>query len=115
MDEFIKFKQEHSEYEKIRQNKYIADSRARLSKILGKKIETTMIGSLSSIEKHFSYLWEGETTSEKQALYDIFQKVRSEILDKGNAQSRNLDTELNQYEVKWLRYSMAIPVKPSQQ
>ena len=44
-------------------------------------------------------------------MYETFQKVRSEILDKGNTQSRNLDAELNQYEVKWMRYAMDIPVK----
>ncbi len=114
MDDFMKLKQEKNAYEKTRDEKYRADSRDRLSKILKKKIQTTMIGSLSSIEEHFSHLWEGDMTPEKQAFYDIFQKVRSEILDKGNAQARNLDAELNQYEVKWLRYSMTIPVKPAQ-
>ena len=46
-------------------------------------------------------------------MYDTFQKVRSEILDKGNTQARNVDAELNQYDVKWLRYSVNIPVKTS--
>jgi hypothetical protein len=43
-------------------------------------------------------------------MYDLFQKVRSEILDKGNTQARNVDAELSQYEVKWLRYTMQMPV-----
>jgi hypothetical protein len=111
MDEFTKIKQEQAVYQKTRDEKYKVDSRDRLSKILKKKIQTTMIGSLSSIEEHFSHLWDGEMTPEKQAFYDTFQKVRSEILDKGNAQARNLDAELNQYEVRWLRYNMTIPVK----
>ena len=41
---------------------------------------------------------------------DLFQKVRSEILDKGNNQARNVDAELSQYSVEWLKYSMKIPV-----
>jgi hypothetical protein len=41
---------------------------------------------------------------------DLYNKVRSEILDKGNNQARNIDAELSQYEVEWLRYSMKIPV-----
>ena len=52
-------------------------------------------------------------TQEKKFMYELFQKVRSEILDKGNTQARNIDAELNQYEVKWLRYSVNIPIKPT--
>jgi hypothetical protein len=115
MDEYTHLKTEKTAYEKARDDKYKSDSRSRLGKILQKKIETTMIGALSSIESHFSHLWEGEMTPEKQALFDTYQKIRSEILDKGNAQKRNVDAELNQYEVRWLRYSMTIPVKPAPQ
>ena len=43
-------------------------------------------------------------------MYEAFQKVRSEILDKGNTQARNIDAELSQYDVKWLRYQSTIPV-----
>ena len=41
---------------------------------------------------------------------DIYQKIRSEILDKGNNQARNIDAELAQYDVEWLKYSVTIPV-----
>lgn len=103
-----------SEYKSIREEKYRVDSKDRLSKILKKKVQTTMIGSLSSIEEHFSFLWStdnSEMTPEQKMMYDIFQKVRSEILDKGNTQARNVDAELAQYDVKWLRYQTNIPVK----
>jgi hypothetical protein len=109
-----------SDFQKNKEDKYKYDSKERLSKTLKKKIETTMIGALSSVEEHFSFLWSdysGETislkemTPDQKAMYDIYQRIRSEILDKGNAQSRNIDTELNQYEVKWLKYSITIPVK----
>lgn len=101
------------DYKQSREDKFKQDSKDRLSKILKKKVETTMIGALSSIEEHFSYLWENDEsmTPEQSAAYDLYQKVRSEILDKGNAQARNIDAELAQYEVKWLRYNMTIPVK----
>ena len=105
------------DYKKKREDKYQADSKARLSKILRKKIQTTMIGALSSIEEHFGFLWAEDgpyDEEEKAAMLDIFNKVRSEILDKGNSQSRNVDAELSQYDVKWLRYSMKIPVVPRQ-
>ena len=46
----------------------------------------------------------------KDWMVNIYNKVRSEILDKGNNQARNIDAELAQYEVEWLRYSITMPV-----
>lgn len=114
MDDINNMIRKHSEYKKLREDKYKNDSKVRLSKILKKKVETTMIGALSSIEKHFGFLWMSETgdlTPEQKVMYDLYQKVREEVLDRGNAQARNVDSELNQYEVNWLRYSSNIPVK----
>lgn len=102
-----------SDYKKIRENKYKLDSRDRLSKILKKKIQTTMIGALSSIEENFGFLWQpknGQSTKEQQAMKILYDRVRSEILDRGNSQARNVDAELAQYEIEWLRYSIKIPV-----
>jgi hypothetical protein len=42
----------------------------------------------------------------------LYEEVRSEILDRGNNQARNLEAELNQYDVKWLRYQLNLPVVP---
>jgi len=113
-NDYVDLVRQRSDYKQQRQDKYKVDSKDRLSKILKKKIETTMIGALSSLEEHFGFLWDspqGETLSEEQAVMrDLFQKVRSEILDKGNNQARNVDAELAQYEVEWLKYSMKIPV-----
>ena len=114
MENFDSLIREKIEYKSAREDKFKNDSKERLSKILKKKVETTMVGALSSIEDHFSFLWSSESdtlTPEQKIMFDIFQKVRSEILDKGNTQARNIDAELNQYDVKWLRYSINIPVK----
>tara|TARA_R110000824_G_scaffold123561_3_gene281505 strand:+ start:1212 stop:1574 length:363 start_codon:yes stop_codon:yes gene_type:complete len=104
----------NSNYEKRRADKYKVDSKERLSKILKKKIETTMIGALSSIEDHFGFLWDSnndsDPTEEQVIMNDLYQQIRSEILDKGNSQARNIDAELSQYEVEWTKYSMDIPV-----
>ena len=97
----------------MREEKYRTDSRDRLSKILKKKIETTMIGALSSIEEHLGFLWDakdGQLTEDQVYMKDLYQKVRSEILDKGNTQARNVDAELSQYDVKWLKYTIKMPV-----
>ena len=114
MENFDEFIRNKSQYREARSEKYKYDSKDRLSKILKKKVQTTMIGAISSIEDHFSFLWsaeDSEMTQEKKFMYETFQKVSSEILDKGNTQARNIDAELNQYEVKWLRYSVNIPIK----
>jgi hypothetical protein len=113
MENFDDLIRQQSEYKSVREDKFKQDSRDRLSKILKKKVETTMIGAVSSIEDHFAFLWtskDGGMSPEQKIMYDTFQKVRSEILDKGNTQSRNLDAELAQYEVKWLRYQTSMPV-----
>jgi hypothetical protein len=119
MENFSKLIREKSDYEQLKKDKFKNDSKERLSKILKKKVETTMIGALSSIEEHFGFLWGAsggpvsnqDLTEEQKIMYEAYQKVRSEILDKGNTQSRNIDAELNQYEVNWLRFTMNIPVK----
>jgi len=101
------------DYKQVREDRYKQDSKDRLAKILKKKVETTMIGALSSIEAHLGDLWntDGQMTAEQARIYDLYQQIRSEILDKGNTQARNIDAELSQYEIKWLRYNMTIPVK----
>jgi ATP-dependent DNA ligase len=88
-------------------------SKSKLSDNIKKKIETTMIGSLSSVEKYFGFLWENENISEEQrAKYkEIYNEMRSEILDKGNHQLRNVDAELSNYSIKFdgYRYQFSIP------
>lgn len=114
MDDYNNLIRKHTEYKKLREDKYMCDSKDRLSKILKKKVVTTMIGSLSSIEKNFGFLWtnnEGELTPEQKTMYDIYQETRQEILDKGNTQAKNIDAELSQYDIKWLKYNTTIPVK----
>ena len=103
-----------NDYKKIREAKYKLDSKERLSKILKKKIQTTMIGALSSIEENLGFLWNSNSdkplTKDQEQLKDLYNKIRSEILDKGNNQARNIDAELAQYDVEWLRYSIQMPV-----
>ena len=113
MDDFHDMLRQNTDYKQQRDDKYRVDSRDRLTKILKKKIETTMIGALSSIEEHFGFLWNqesGSMTDEQIFMKDAYQKVRSEILDKGNTQARNIDAELSQYDIKWLKYTINIPV-----
>ena len=91
-------------------------SKNRLLKIAKKKIQTTMIGALSSLESHFGFLWEHpdgeELTPEKEHLHSLYEEARSEILDRGNNQMRNLEAEFSHYDITWLRYNLTLPVRP---
>jgi len=101
------------EREAKKQNEYRNASRERLSKIATKKVQTTMIGALSSIEKHFNFLWESEDgilTEEQIQMKNLYDIVRQEILDTGNNQIRNLQTELENYNVEWKRFTINLPV-----
>ena len=88
-------------YDNRRQEIRGIKSANRLSRNMKKKIQTTMIGALSSIEKHFGFLWEQENISEEQreSLKRIYDDLRSEILDKGNHQLRNVDAQLSDYDI----------------
>lgn len=101
------------DYKKLRESKYKADSKDRLSKILKKKIQTTMIGALSTIEENLGHLWGNNVANpseDQKKMKAVYEKIRSEILDRGNNQARNIDAELSQYEVEWQRYSIKMPV-----
>lgn len=81
---------------------YMDRSKDRLITLLTKFINTTMIGSIATIEKHLS---DGRLSNED------FQRIRQEILDNGNKQRRAMLDELSRYKVEWQRYNMTLPVK----
>ncbi len=104
-----------SNYKDDREQKYKQSSKDRLNKIASKKIKTTMIGALSTVESHLGFLWGHESneplTPEQEHLKETYELIRSEILDKGNAQIRNLEAEFAYYDIVWLRYHINLPVK----
>ena len=79
-------------------NKYVnirsEQDMEELARNMRKKIETTMIGALSSIEEHLGFLWKDDA-----GMIEAYQKLRSEILDKGNKQIRYIDVDLSNYNV----------------
>ena len=114
-DSYAELVRKSEKYKTDRTSKYKEVSKDRLLKISKKKIQTTMIGALSTIEKHFGFLWGHESgealTPEQEHVKQLFDEVRSEILDRGNNQARNLEAEFNNYEINWLRYQITLPVK----
>lgn len=89
---------------------YCDRSRERLRKNIETKIRTTMIGSLSQIENVFGFLWghgkrNGQPLTEaEENMQELFDKLRTEILNLGNNQIRAAKAEIDQYVVDWQRY-----------
>ena len=114
-DSYAEMVRKSEGYKSDKTNKSKEVSKERLLKISKKKIQTTMIGALSTVEKHFGFLWGHESSEplspEQEHLKEIYNEVRSEILDRGNNQARNLETEFAAYDINWLRYKITLPVK----
>ena len=95
---------------------YKEKSKDRLAKNCKKKVQTTMIGALSSIEDHLGFLWghksDDALPEEQEKMRQVYEELRSDILDKGNTQMRNMDAEFTQYDITWNRNQYQIPVKP---
>ena len=115
-DNFQDLVRQSEDFKRVKQDKYLDSSKDRLLKIGKKKIQTTMIGALSTLEDKFGFLWgkdtDGDLAPEQQHMKDLYEEVRSEILDRGNNQMRNLEAEFVQYDIKWLRYTVKLPVIP---
>jgi hypothetical protein len=81
-------------------------SREKLARIIKKKFETCFIGSINSVEDVLGELWgrdldRSQRTSEQVRMLKIWLQLRSEILDKGNAQLRGAIKELEDYDIDY--------------
>lgn len=93
--------------------KFKEDYKKRLKKIIGKKIDTTMIYPLSQIESAFGHLWghgkpDSELTSEEKVMHRKWQECRNNILNNGNQQKRNAFAELDMHDVYWKRFTYTL-------
>jgi hypothetical protein len=94
--------------------------RERLKKIISKKLETTMIFPLSQFEAAFGHLWgngleEDELTKDQKMMREKWKECRTNILNCGNTQIRNSNSELNLHDVVWRRYeSVLVPVNKTE-
>lgn len=98
----------------MRKNDLVKEkSKDKLRTSVQKRIKTTMIGSISSLEKIFGNLWGHESefrTQEQEEFYQIFVELRTEILDNGNLQIRSFDNDLQAYDIEWTGYHLEIPL-----
>lgn len=102
------------EERKRKEDKYKNLSKERLKENISKKILTTTVGAVSSIEKFFGFLWKeeiGGKLSEEQAyMKNLFGEVREEIFALGNRQIKNAETEIENHDISWNRYHQEFPI-----
>jgi transcription termination factor Rho len=117
MNDYNSLLKQSLDLKKKRDDRYKEVSKDRLFQIAKKKVQTTMIGALDTIEKSFGFLWQtdSELTQEQVQLKSIFENARSEILDRGNTQIRNLEAEISHYDVSWKRYTVNLPIKKEEE
>lgn len=103
---------------KVNDEKYALGSKRRLMKNVEKKFKTAMIGSLARCEQFLGQLWGYDTddneplTMEQERYYEIWQNLRTEILNHCNSQLRAAMDEISQYDVKWQQYHLDFIIKP---
>lgn len=96
--------------------KYEDSSRARLLRILKKKLTTAFIGALARVESHLgAALWghgrpDCECSPAQLEWRRVWDECRTDILTNGNNQVRAVEAELAQHKVSWDRHSMVLPV-----
>ena len=109
------FLQKSLDLKQAREDRYKDVSRDKLFKTAKKKIQTTMIGALSTIEEQFGFLWgfdinESERTPEQKKVHEIYEEARAKILDRGNTQIRNLENDFVNYDVSMKKHYINLPM-----
>jgi hypothetical protein len=113
--EYDKFIKKSLEYKNTRDQRSKDVSYESLLKYAKKKVQTTMIGSLSDIESFLGFLWgfgepDPQLSEEQKHMKEIFEEVRAKILDRGNTQIRDLELEFVNYEISRKKYFIKLPV-----
>ena len=112
MDE--KFLKKSLDYRSTREERYKDLSKDKLFTVAVKKIQTSMIGALSTLEESFGFLWgfdnNLEKTEDQKRLLDIYEDARAKILDRGNTQIRNLESEFVNYDIVRKKHYINLPI-----
>jgi hypothetical protein len=116
VEEYTNFLKQSLDLRSTREERDRELSKDKLFKAAKKKIQTTMIGALSTLESSFGFLWgfevpEEDKTPEQKKVYEIYEEARAQILDRGNTQIRNLESEFVNYDIVRKRYQITLPVK----
>ncbi len=112
MDE--KFLKRSLDYRATRDERYKELSKDKLFQVAVKKIKTTMIGALSTLEESFGFLWgfeeDAEKTDDQKKILEIYEDARAKILDRGNTQIRNLESEFVNYDIVRKKHYINLPI-----
>jgi hypothetical protein len=116
-EEYTNFLKQSLDLRSTREERNRDLSKDKLFKAAKKKIQTTMIGALSTLEGSFGFLWgfdaaEEDKTLEQKKVYEIYEEARAQILDRGNTQIRNLESEFVNYDIVRKKHYITLPVKP---
>jgi hypothetical protein len=120
-DDYNAFLQKSLSMKTIREERKREVARDGLFKSAKKKIQTTMIGALSTVEDSFGFLWgfdpdeeDADLTPEQRHLKNIYEDARAKILDRGHTQIRNLEIDFGNYEVTRKKHYINLPVLSTQ-
>jgi hypothetical protein len=108
-DEYLQFQHSNGKRHSNSHDKYEESSKHRLSNIIKKKFNTTIIGSLAAFEDQFGELWGhglpiSDLDEDQRYWRDIWMDTRSKVLDNGNSNLRAAESEISQYTLSWNRY-----------
>ena len=115
-EEYNSFLKKSLDLKSVREERNKDMSRDKLYKTAKKKIQTTMIGSLSTLESSFGFLWgieveDEDRTPEQKKLYEIYEEARAQILDRGITQIRNLESEFVNYDIVSKKHYINLPIQ----
>lgn len=93
--------------EKLTDN-YSIGSREKLKSAMRHKLKKTFVGALEIIENEL-------TSSGKSEDLARFKRIRGKILGTGNDQIRNMEAELDKYNVEFIAYHIDLPAMTPQE
>jgi hypothetical protein len=99
----------------INSDKHKERCKKRLSNIITTKIKTSFVGAISAYEENFGFLWghgkeEKDLDQNELAMREIWESVRSKVLDNGNSQLRASVNEMNNYNIDWNMHRVELPI-----
>lgn len=100
----------HEQMRKLSDERAQLYSKKKLMNTITKKLKTTMIGAVAACEEHLGFLWghgkpvEELTEAEIKFRDEIWEELRTAILNKGNSQLRAAMEEIAHYSLRFERY-----------
>lgn len=95
------------------------ESKKQFLKMLEKKFDTTIIGSIYHMEELFGHLWgfnsNDPLTKEQKEWYKLWQELRNIILNNGNGQKRMALKEAAKFNLVPNRFRLEYVVQTQQE